>query len=129
MKNDPVLEKCSICGNMDSPEHFGPCDERDIMREKHVCFSCAFWLIKIDFASRFPEQYVIERGILSYIGNQIPADLEAPGEWGKGYGGRKVKVTRAGTVIYTNNLWCNGNIPAWAVDKFPVWINGSLTWM
>jgi hypothetical protein len=129
MKNNPVLEKCSNCDNMDSPDHFGNCEEAKVMREKHVCFSCAFWMIKIELVSRYPEKYVIDRGVLCYINNQIAADFEAPGEWGRGHGGRKVKVTRGETTIYTNDLWCNGNIPAWAINQFPPSIVGILTWM
>lgn len=108
--------ECTICGEPDNYAHYSSLGrEYAIMKERKVCFSCAFWLDKVDNKAD-PNQVVIN-GNMYHIGQELP--LGRP-DW-RGYGGARFLIEWLGSdkVVETTNLWDNGTVPAHFRKELP----------
>ncbi len=78
----------------------------DALKDGH-CFTCTFWLQKVDWENEKNPNAVRINGT-HYL---IAKDSSNPG-WGCGFGGTKFIIKFFdGREVETRNLWCQGNIP------------------
>lgn len=108
------LTTCPNCGRLRWAEHVNllmGCEERAVMEDKNVCFDCAFWMRKKDWANDL--RWVRIEGQSYYIENDT--------EYGfKGFGGVEFIVEKEdGERVVTHNLWTQGPMPQWFRDQFP----------
>ena len=100
-----MFTKCIYCGKKVDIETYGPCRIREIMKEKQVCFNCAFWIEKLEMRN---EDTFIVKGV-HYMGHLI--DKTQPHGM-LGFGGHDFYIKyNNGKVSHYNNTWCQGNVP------------------
>jgi len=89
-------EKCNICGG-DYRENYAEGEHLSKILELHLCFTCAFWSLKVEN----PPAIIID-GVGYSLGS---------GKQG-GMGGRRFDIKKNdGETITTNDLWTCGIIP------------------
>lgn len=96
---------CSHCGQeARGPETWMDCRVKEIMIEKSCCFNCGFWFEKIEIHD--DKTFIID-GTRWHDGGGI-----YKGKGFMGMGGREFFIKKKdGKLAYTNNLWCQGNVP------------------
>lgn len=104
---------CHICGSpldLESYNQKEPLVKK--MRHEHLCFNCAFWL---DKSENPPKGREIINGSHYVFHNWNSGSGRFCG-----FGGRPFYALRNdGTVIRSNNVWFQGNIPDRFKDRFP----------
>lgn len=111
-----MCKKCSICNSDIKLEQYQDCNIKNIMKEKNMCFNCAFWQEKIDITNK--DTLVIEGN--RYQGNLINKDNRST--FGLGMGGRDTYVmmlNNSNDIRHYNNVWCQGTIPELWKSKIP----------
>ena len=95
---------CANCENLYEENHSkGRLEDR--IREKHICFSCAFWDEKAD-----GENPLVIDGVRYSLGTG----------GGNGMGGRKFVIEYfTGETVETRDLWSQGQVPEWIRDRIP----------
>lgn len=106
-------QTCSICEATYEIESFNPnAPLVKTMVEKHICFQCAFWLDKIENPA--PNREVIKGEHYTFNPYQ---DHQAIFQ---GHGGRVFYgVRNDGTLIISNNVWFQGEIPKRFREQLP----------
>lgn len=95
--------KCKLCGQTRNVEYGGP--EGRVIKERGVCFTCAFWINIIES----PEEMLSRETVINGTAYAVVPDT-AFGM--KGYGGQRFYIRyKDGREIVTHNLWCRGEIP------------------
>ena len=109
---------CTECSDKEYRANYIEGQELDIMRERGVCFSCAFWLINVE--AKGDDRYARINGISYWIGPKMTMEDSS-----KGHGGREfciqfndVRDPRSRTQT-TTNLWGQGRIPAHFRKRLP----------
>lgn len=104
--------KCSICGNDYNLDNFDMKSSLpQMMRDRHFCFTCAFWTNKIE--SPDPNREIIDGQHYVFYPGPNSAYFQ-------GFGGRTFYAIRNnGELITSNNVWHQGDIPSWFRDKLP----------
>lgn len=105
---------CDLCGEEDNvDEYISSCELLPIMIERHVCFRCAFWIDKI-------EHPVVGREIINGHHFVVHPFVKRPENVLKGFGGHEFYIRRFdGTLIKSNNVWHQGEIPAHFRSQLP----------
>lgn len=86
---------------------------RDIMKEHHICFNCAFWQDRIDTP---PYSHEVIGGKYYIVNPSVRRPINRI----KGGRGMEYYIRRNdGTLIKTNNLWFQGEIPKQFRDRLP----------
>ena len=102
------MESCCICQSvkMMNPDEFIHSRIRKIMEKKKCCFTCAFWFEKLKLWKNDRNWLVVDGQ--SYHVNPI---LSKPTVF-QGFGGHWFFFKKNdGTLIKSNNVWCQGKIP------------------
>jgi hypothetical protein len=102
---------CTECGKQETGSWIGSCGKR--LKELGYCFHCDFWL----GYTRQRDNFRVARidGVHYYVGKEENCDKR----W-KGFGGRRFKIRfHDGREVETDNLWCQGGIPAEFKDRLP----------
>lgn len=108
IKDSFILAKpCTECGGIVSANFMN----NHRILEQNVCFSCAFWLNKIDAMET--ERLLIVNHQMYYI---APEDVNGPF---RGFGGIKFVFVKNGELIESTNVWFNGDIPKRFWDRLP----------
>lgn len=95
---------CIICNSPFSTTYNEPC--RTNLLKSNMCFSCDFWN---NIISKKDKKLIM--GGVVYVDSGM-VDLSKTGGF-IGHGGREFTIEKNdGTIITTNNLWCNGAVPA-----------------
>lgn len=105
--------KCSICNSHYNLNEFENCNIRNIMLSKNMCFECAFWQEKVDFADK--NTIVVEgyRYQCSLIDKNV-----VKGFLGCGGVDRYFQMlNNPNDVRHYNNCWCQGKVPDLWKDK------------
>lgn len=94
---------CSVCGK-EQPLHFYA-DINAQLVEHQMCFNCNFWRKKLELMKKdFPNHKRFLAGDTVYC----IASENTSGHF-RGFSGARVRVTFPdGVVVYSTNLWCNG---------------------
>lgn len=114
------MNKCPKCGGKkESPDDYMSCEEKTIMANQGVCFSCAFWLVHIHNWWNDPNWVRIDG--TSYYPEVILKEGQRESSHGyKGFGGRLFRIRFSdGRTIRTDNLWHQGTMPEWVQKQFP----------
>lgn len=103
---------CSFCeGKKENPNNFREGLIKNIMIEENCCFSCAFWKSKIK-QWKDDKNWVVIDGTSYHIQSSVPEGTFNKNMNFLGHGGSKFFIKRNdNTVIYSNNVWCQGDIP------------------
>lgn len=106
---------CSVCGDPARLSCAG--DVGDRMREKTLCFACAFWEEKVEWVTANPDVSARIHG-RHYI---IAPDLNPGRErWLAGFNGDHFLILFTdGRRVETRNLWNGGEIPERWRDQLP----------
>lgn len=97
---------CLIC-NSPFCTHFTEPIKSEMI-ERNLCFSCNFWTDII----AIKDTRIIMNGVVYVKGKEDTVF--------KGFGGRTWKIQmNDGTIIETNNLWCNGDVPERFKEQLP----------
>lgn len=94
---------CSVCGK-EQPLHFYAYVNVQLV-EHQMCHGCNFWREKLELMKKdFPNhKRFLANGTVYYIDDENSSDSF------RGFGGARVRVTFPdGVVVYSINLWCNG---------------------
>lgn len=105
--------KCSICNSHYNLNEFENCNIRNIMLSKNMCFECAFWQEKVDFADK--NTIVVEgyRYQCSLVDKNV-----VKGFLGCGGVDRYFQMlNNPNDVRHYNNCWCQGKVPDLWKDK------------
>lgn len=97
---------CKICNNL-----FNLRTHRwEELVEQCICFKCDFWKKKVGLS----QSIVVDGKHYTDGGRSMD-----PPSW-KGFGGHRWKIRMfSDQLIETDNLWHQGTIPPWFVDKIP----------
>lgn len=97
-----ILEDCKVCG----VSHFSTSfTSRDELVRNHWCFSCNYWMERVELASN-PNSLRVD-GVQYQFCPMSKGDSRS-----LGFGGRFFRIkTNDGRLLETNNLWLNGSIP------------------
>lgn len=92
---------CSVCGK---EEELCYTNNSELV-EPQMCHTCNFWREKLELMKRdFPRHKRFLADDTVYF-----IDAENSNDSFRGYGGARVRVTFPdGAVVYSTNLWCNG---------------------
>jgi len=100
------LYQCNICGEEETACYF----DNKLMVENQLCFTCQFWT---EYVSKEKTSIRID-GIHYMIGSVKTSHPY------NGFGGRKFRIRKNdGTIIETCDLWCQGPISKYFIDKLP----------
>jgi len=100
-------EICEFCGN----DFTRRCNPSAYIGNN--CFSCSFWLKKINLSAEDKVRRVIVNGQHYRLGHVHSGPF-------RGFGGRKFTVLfHDGRMVETSNLWCQGEIPERFKEWFP----------
>ncbi len=99
------MNKCNECGKEDYSLSYMKGANKTCMDEKGLCFTCAFWTLKLDLKN----PVVIDGGLYS------PESGNGPGMAGRRFDIRMPN----GEEITTHNLWSQGIIPEHFRDRLP----------
>ena len=119
---------CSICGD-DFQYNYSKSYTLDIMKDKHCCFTCAFFIERIEKQIEAPQVYILSADYeCHYLGNILTPGEKGPSERDKGflgYGGRTfyIKHDLYELPVKTNNMWHQGTIPEHFRDEAKPLIN------
>lgn len=104
--SQPLIIKCHLCGATERLDDYGTSSPfYNTMREQHVCFSCAFWLDKI-------QNPPADREIIKGHHYTIHPTAKRPDNILRGFNGKEFFIRRFdGTLIKSNNVWHQGEIP------------------
>lgn len=109
----PLVFNCSLCGQEDNLDEYNSCAILDIMRQKQVCFNCAFWIDKINNPP-------IGQEIIGGHHYIVHPFVKRPENIIKGFLGREFYIRKLdGTLIKSNNVWHQGKIPEHFKNQFP----------
>lgn len=104
--------QCSICKSeydLNDFELRNPLPQ--LMKARGLCFSCSFWTDKIE--SPAPNREIIN-------GEHFIFSPDNPNQYFKGNGGKPFyAIHNDGSIISTNNMWCQGTIPDHFKSKLP----------
>ena len=105
---------CNVCQQEENIDDYdSSCKYLPVMAKQEICFKCAFWMDKI--ANPPPNRVII--GGFHYT---IHPFVKRPNNVIKGFAGREFYVRKLdGTLIKSNNVWCQGEIPPQFRDKLP----------
>jgi len=114
MKKYRVNEKCKECGEVIKWSFRNECENIIVMKRDGVCFMCACCIVWLEIADE--HTFVID-GVRYHDAGTV--DRSKVGGF-LGHGGRKFKIKKfTGETTETNNLWCQGDVPAHFKDRFP----------
>jgi hypothetical protein len=107
------IQTCSICKVAYEPGSFDPNALLvKLMDERNICFRCAFWSDKIENPLPYREIINGEHYVFHPYQNK-PVFFQ-------GYGGREFYALRNdGSLIMSNNVWYQGQIPEIFREKLP----------
>ncbi len=109
-KNDTPAETCSICGKAYDPSRWIE-EIASVMREKHICFNCAFW--EENIRKDLDRDFAVINGKHYVLGPHTD-------KWPSGMGGARFKIRFAdGRETVCDNLWCQGKIPEHFRNRLP----------
>lgn len=110
-----MVRTCKYCGSEFNSEEYVKCDIRSIMEIEHVCFTCGFWLEKLE---QHNEHVFVTSDYVRNIGS-IVDKTKVKGFLGCGGRDHFVKYNDARYEWY-NNVWCQGFLPEQlrTLDKF-----------
>jgi hypothetical protein len=102
---------CKDCGAEDYSVSFTPnCNEMKVMAREGVCFTCAFWRVRVSE----PQATVIEGRIYSV------GDPKRPPGPHNGMAGRRFDIEYFdGRRVTTHDLWAGGEIPERLRSQIP----------
>lgn len=111
----PPGKKCTSCGEEGYPTSFSNCAEKKKMDEAEVCFTCAFWLNKIDMVKASKGRITIIEGGWYSPGNGLPPERFL------GMAGRRFDIEYLADEhrITTFDLWSGGKIPEHFKEQLP----------
>ena len=105
------IAKCTECGKHESGDWMEDV-AKDLIR-RGVCFSCNFWLEKVDMVGK--KKVARINGKHYMIGRE-----DAPSLMFRGFGGTKFTVRFFdGRVVETTNLWHQGTVPEHFKERLP----------
>lgn len=112
--SSPECYTCKLCGQEENIlQYNSSCKYLSIMAKQHVCFQCAFWIDKI--ANPPPNRMII--GGCHYT---VHPFVRRPNNVLKGCGGKEFYIRKMdGTLIKSNNVWFQGEIPEHFRDQLP----------
>jgi len=100
---------CKCCGVPETATYCEP--DKEQMVSRSLCFICNLW------QEREPKlnSQVLWQGTMF-----SPSGIELGSQKFLGHGGRAFKITKTdGTVIFSNNVWCGGDLPWYLREKYP----------
>jgi hypothetical protein len=104
-----LTEPCKICGKIVSTK-FSESTKKQLI-EKELCFSCDFW----DELAKKTDRIIANHTCYKDGGKKTNGDKSC-----MGFGGADWKIRmNDGSLIETNNLWCNGDIPKHFWERMP----------
>lgn len=111
---------CISCGLVDYSINYSKCEEKIMMDAESMCFTCAFW----EIYARSHENKTDNSDKVFFIDHVRYCDsgrVDKNTRGFVGFGGRefKIKLLGSGKVIFTNNLWCQGDIPELFWSRMP----------
>lgn len=106
--------KCHLCGKTEELEEYDPASPLyDIMHDRHLCYSCAFWTDKI-------EHPLADREIIGGHHYTVHPLAKRPENIIRGFFGREFFIRRFnGTLANSNNVWHQGKIPEMFREYLP----------
>lgn len=111
-KYDEIV--CTICGDNATLSYMGEVGDR--MREKTLCFTCAFWEEKVEWVAQHPDASVRVDG-RHFI---VAPDKHPSQRYLAGFGGTLwIVAFNDGRRVETRNLWHGGEIPERWRDQLP----------
>ncbi len=103
---------CVECGGTDRATYVGETRER--MLSRSLCFTCLFWLDRIDAQSN-PKACIINGQSYQDAGRRSGGYRDS-----LGFGGREFRIEFFdGRVLETNNLFSQGDVPERFRDRLP----------
>lgn len=100
---------CLICNKAkEDLDEFIEGNIKSIMIKENCCFTCAFWKDKIETFKNNPNWLIVDG--CSYVAHEL-VDKEYAKTHFVGHGGRMFYFKKNdGTLIKSNNVWCQGDI-------------------
>jgi len=109
----PSAFKCSVCDEDVVLMYVS--EVNDVLTLKKQCFYCNFWLNIIHAKKHNPQMYKVYKGVCYRDFKD-----ESYTDGFQGFGGRTFSIKmKDGTELTTDNLWCQGRIPARFRDQLP----------
>jgi len=113
LDESPFSYHCKLCGKKEYIDDYVDHTITSVMKKEQICYQCAFWKDKIEHPN--PNRIIV--GHSYYIANPY---VKRPMNRTKGMDGREFYIRMFdGTLIKTNNLWCQGKIPEHFQQNFP----------
>ncbi len=101
---------CECCGEPCTARYCEP--HKQQMMSRNLCFGCNLWAER---ESGFSKKLLFQGTVFSSLGISNSRDTNL-----LGHGGRKFKITKSdGEVIFSNNVWCAGEMPWYLREKHP----------
>lgn len=107
-------ENCKTCGGLIELSYGDAQNAR--FKQNQICFNCNYWEI-IEASAKVDKRRVIIKGTSYYVGD----DVRDKGFDFAGFGGRQFRLKRfdSDEVVFTRNLWCQGEIPNVFLERIP----------
>ncbi len=117
MSKSSTNSSCTLCGKPVELDRYNLDEITAIMREKNLCFNCAFWHWQHNLDQNDPGR----KGNFAVInGTHYVLDEHTDINWPKGFGGAEFKIRfNDGREVICDNLWSQGDIPEHLKNLFP----------
>lgn len=105
---------CSKTGELWVDDYYIKCEEAQVMKEQHVCFGTAFWVIRGKQYANDPLWFRID-GVSYYCRPSAVCTDRKPraSDNMRGFCGRTFNIQKGDEVLVIDDLWCNGDMPEW----------------